>query len=53
MSAAALAASLVLGIFIGFAGNSNLLLDSDSAEIDDAIVLTGIGDAPDLLEGES
>jgi hypothetical protein len=53
VSAAALAASLVLGVYIGLAGNSNRLLDPDSAEIDDPIVLTGIGDATDLLEDQN
>lgn len=53
ISAAALAASLALGIYIGFAGNSNLLVDPDSTGIDDPIVLTGIGDATDLLEDQN
>jgi hypothetical protein len=53
ISAAALAASLALGVYIGFASNSNLILDPDSAAIDDPIVLTGIDDAPSLLEGEN
>jgi hypothetical protein len=53
ISAAALAASLALGVFIGFASNGNILLDPDSAEIDDPIVLTGIGDATDLLEDQN
>jgi hypothetical protein len=29
------------------------MLDPDSAAIDDPIVLTGIDDAPSLLEGEN
>jgi hypothetical protein len=53
LSAVALAASLALGVYIGLAGNGNLLLDQDSAEIDDPIVLTGIGDATDLLEDQN
>lgn len=51
-TAAALAASFAFGIFLG--GNTsfvNLRGDSDVVEIDDPIVLTGIDDAPDLLEG--
>ncbi|MBK1869965.1 hypothetical protein [Taklimakanibacter albus] len=51
-TAAALAASFAFGIFLG--GNTNFgnfRSDSDVVEIDDPIVLTGIDDAPDLLEG--
>jgi hypothetical protein len=51
-TAAALAASFAFGIFLG--GNTNFgnfRTDSDVVEIDDPIVLTGIDDAPDLLEG--
>lgn len=53
-TAAALAASFAFGIFLG--GNTsfgNFRTDSDVVEIDDPIVLTGIDDAPDLLEGGS
>jgi hypothetical protein len=53
-TAAALAASFAFGIFLG--GNTNFgnfRADSDVVEIDDPIVLTGIDDAPDLLEGGS
>ena len=52
-AAAALAASFGLGIFLG---TTNLTLpfgDSGVVEIDDPIVLTGIDDATDLLEGDS
>ena len=51
-TAAALAASFAFGIFLG--GNTNFVNlrgDNDVVEIDDPIVLTGIDDAPDLLEG--
>ena len=53
VSAAALAASLALGIYIGFAGNGSLLIEPDSSGIVDPIVLTGIGDATDLLEDQN
>lgn len=49
-AAAALAASLGLGIFLGTTNFALRLGDSDVVEIDDPIVLTGIDDAPDLLE---
>src|SRR5262245_29247152 len=52
-AAAALAASFGLGIFLGTTNFAAHLGDSDVVEIDDPIVLTGIDDAPDLLEGES
>jgi hypothetical protein len=47
---AALAASFALGIFLGTTNVANVL-GGDVVEIDDPIVLTGIDDAPDLLEG--
>lgn len=51
-TAAALAASFAVGIFLGNTTNfANFRTDSDVVEIDDPIVLTGIDDAPDLLEG--
>lgn len=53
-TAAALAASFAFGIFLGGNTNANfgiLRADSDVVEIDDPILLTGIDDAPDLLEG--
>lgn len=51
-TAAALAASFAFGIFLGGTTNfGNFRSDSDVVEIDDPIVLTGIDDAPDLLEG--
>lgn len=51
-TAAALAASFAFGIFLGNSTNfANFGTDSDVVEIDDPIVLTGIDDAPDLLEG--
>jgi hypothetical protein len=52
-AAAALAASFGLGIFLGTTNLATSLGDSDVVEIDDPIVLTGIDDAPDLLEDES
>lgn len=51
-TAAALAASFALGIFLGGSTNfANFRSDGNVVEIDDPIVLTGIDDAPDLLEG--
>ncbi|MFZ5678006.1 MAG: hypothetical protein ACOZAM_33990 [Pseudomonadota bacterium] len=53
-TAAALAASFAFGIFLGGNTNTNfgiLRTDSDVVEIDDPILLTGIDDATDLLEG--
>ena len=50
---AALAASFACGIFLGTTNFANLGSDSDVVEIDDPIVLTGIDDATDLLEGDS
>jgi hypothetical protein len=52
-AAAALAASFGLGIFIGTTNFVAHFGDSDVVEIDDPIVLTGIDDAPDLLEDQS
>jgi hypothetical protein len=52
-AAAALAASFGLGIFLGTTNFAAHFGDSDVVEIDDPIVLTGIDDAPDLLEDES
>ncbi|MGE3874040.1 MAG: hypothetical protein AB7F74_13885 [Parvibaculaceae bacterium] len=51
-AAAALAASFGLGIFLGTTNFAGHFGGSDVVEIDDPIVLTGIDDAPDLLEGE-
>jgi hypothetical protein len=51
-AAAALAASFGLGIFLGTTNFAARLGDSDVVEIDDPIVLTGIDDAPALLEDE-
>jgi hypothetical protein len=51
-AAAALAASFGLGIFLGTTNFAAHFGNSDVVEIDDPIVLTGIDDAPDLLEGE-
>jgi hypothetical protein len=51
-AAAALAASFAFGIFIGTANISVMRSDGDVVEIDDPIVLTGIDDATDLLEGD-
>lgn len=51
-TAAALAASFAFGIFLGNSTNFPTFRgDGDVVEIDDPIVLTGIDDAPDLLEG--
>jgi hypothetical protein len=50
---AALAASFGLGIFLGTTNFATSFGDGDVVEIDDPIVLTGIDDAPDLLEDES
>lgn len=51
-TAAALAASFAFGIFLGDNTSfGNFLAGGDVVEIDDPIVLTGIDDAPDLLEG--
>jgi hypothetical protein len=52
-AAAALAASFGLGIFLGTTNFATSFGDSEVVEIDDPIVLTGIDDAPDLLEDES
>jgi hypothetical protein len=52
-AAAALAASFGLGIFLGTTNLATSFGDNDVVEIDDPIVLTGIDDAPDLLEDES
>lgn len=52
-AAAALAASFACGIFLGTTNFAARLGDSDVVEIDDPIVLTGIDDATDLLEGDS
>ncbi len=52
-AAAALAASFGLGMFLGTTNLAPSFGGSDVVEIDDPIVLTGIDDAPDLLEGES
>lgn len=51
-TAAAFAASFAFGIFLG--GNTSFgnFRADDVVEIDDPIVLTGIDDAPDLLEGD-
>jgi hypothetical protein len=51
-AAAALAASFACGIFLGTTNFAARLGDSDVVEIDDPIVLTGIDDATDLLEGD-
>jgi anti-sigma factor RsiW len=51
-AAAALAASFGLGIFLGTTNFGAHLGDSDVVEIDDPIVLTGVDDAPDLLEDQ-
>jgi hypothetical protein len=51
-AAAALAASFCLGIFLGTTNFAARLGGSDVVEIDDPIVLTGVDDAPDLLEDE-
>jgi hypothetical protein len=51
-AAAALAASFGLGIFLGTTNFAAHFGDSDVVEIDDPIVLTGIDDAPVLLEDE-
>lgn len=50
---AALAASFACGILLGTTNFVNFGSDSDVVEIDDPIVLTGIDDATDLLEGDS
>jgi hypothetical protein len=50
-AAAALAASFGLGIFLGTTNFAARLGGSEVVEIDDPIVLTGIDDATDLLEG--
>ena len=52
-AAAALAASFACGIFLGTTNFANLTGGGDVVEIDDPIVLTGIDDATDLLEGDS
>lgn len=52
-AAAALAASFGLGIFLGTTNFAARFGDTEVVEIDDPIVLTGIDDATDLLEGES
>ena len=52
-AAAALAASFGLGIFLGTTNLNLPFGDSGVVEIDDPIVLTGIDDATDLLEGDS
>jgi hypothetical protein len=52
-AAAALAASFGLGIFLGATNFADRSGDSDVMEIDDPMVLTGIDDATDLLEGGS
>lgn len=52
-AAAALAASFACGIFLGTTNLANLRSDTDVVEIDDPIVLTGIDDATDLLDGGS
>lgn len=53
-AAAALAASFAFGIFLGTTNFASLPNGgSDVVEIDDPIVLTGIDDATDLLEGGS
>jgi hypothetical protein len=52
-AAAALAASFACGIFLGTTNFANLTGSGDVVEIDDPIVLTGIDDATDLLEGDS
>ncbi|MGE0237794.1 MAG: hypothetical protein AB7S59_03670 [Parvibaculaceae bacterium] len=52
-AAAALAASFGLGIFLGTTNLSTPFGDNGVVEIDDPIVLTGIDDATDLLEGDS
>ena len=52
-AAAALAASFACGIFLGTTNFANLTGSGDVVEIDDPIVLTGIDDATDLLEGGS
>lgn len=51
-AAAALAASFACGIFLGTTNFVGRLGDSGVVEIDDPIVLTGIDDATDLLEGD-
>ena len=52
-AAAALAASFGLGIFLGTTNLTLPIGDNGVVEIDDPIVLTGIDDATDLLEGDS
>jgi hypothetical protein len=51
-AAAALAAAFGLGIFLGTTNFAARLGNSEVVEIDDPIVLTGIDDAPDLLEDQ-
>lgn len=51
-AAAALAASFACGIFLGTTNFVGRLGDSGVVQIDDPIVLTGIDDATDLLEGD-
>jgi hypothetical protein len=50
---AALAASFACGIFLGTTNLAAQFGDGDVVEIDDPIVLTGIDDATNLLEGDS
>ncbi len=52
-AAAALAASFACGIFLGTTNFANLGGGGDVVEIDDPVVLTGVDDATDLLEGDS
>jgi hypothetical protein len=52
-AAAALAASLAFGIYLGTLEGANVLFDPAGAASDDPVDLAGLGDVSDYLEGES
>ena len=52
-AAAALAASLACGIYLGSLDSANALFDSSAAVSDDPVDLAGLGDISDYLEDQS
>ena len=52
-AAAALAASLACGIYLGSLDSANALFDSSPAVSDDPVDLAGLGDISDYLEDQS
>jgi hypothetical protein len=51
-SAAALAASLAFGVYLGTLDSANVIFDPNLTSSDDPVDLAGLGDVSDYLEGE-